>query len=466
MNFDIEWPASASALGRAVQKKRSKWPIMAGGLLTLAIIASVVFQFHTMTTATNYEIARAGRVRDVVVALDDLNDTHDAAAVDSAMRHLRQLMADDAQQQAGLDRSIRSRSFAWLLLSLLPCATLCLYYAAVYNQTRGRPDSEKSINDARRKLATRNTLVSRLSFDIRSALMAILGYCDLPREEGSTAEDRLNSIREQTRDIVAAVDGFLETPTPSAALARPLTGAKDPGEPHLSTRVLLAEDDPHLQEVIKFYLQSSRAEVVIVADGQLAFEQAMASSRCGKPFDLILMDVQMPRLDGCQATIRLREAGYAYPIVALTADATDLEQRRCMAAGCNGFLAKPVDREEFLQVTRRFVRRELSAPATPDEVAGPIFDAQMDALRESFRGQIRLRVTEIAGAVSDKDLARVSDLAHRLKGTSACYGFAALADSSDALQSAAALPEGEEMIRQCLQTLSEQAEKSVRAQAA
>jgi CheY-like chemotaxis protein len=398
--------------------------------------------------------------------LTGLAAVHDADAVDSAMRQLRQLMGDDARQRAGLDRGIGSRSFVCLALSLLACATLCLYFAAVYNQTRPRPDSEKSINDDRLERIRQNTLVSRASFDIRSALMAIVGYCDLPTEHGSTVQDRLNSIREQTRDIVAAVDGFLETPTPSASLAGRSTRATEPRELHLAARVLLAEDDPHLQAVIKFYLQSSGAEVVVVADGQLACEQAMASSRSGKPFDLILMDVKMPRLDGCQATIQLREAGYVHPIVAITADATDRERRRCMAAGCNGFLAKPVDREEFFEATRRFVRRESSAQATAGGAPDPIFDAQMDALRESFRGEIRSRIAEIAIAVSAKDLARVADLAHRLKGTSGCYGFSAISDSSDALQAAAALPEGEEEIRQCLQAMSAQAEKSLLAQAA
>ena len=137
-----------------------------------------------------------------------------------------------------------------------------------------------------------------------------------------------------------------------------------------------------------------------------------------------------------------------------------------MAAGCNGFLAKPVDREELYQAMRRFLRGELSARAPTYEVPDPIVDAQLETLRKSFRGEIRSRIAEIAIAVSAKDLARVADLAHRLKGTSGCYGFSALSDSSDALQSAAALPEGEETIRQCLQTLSEQSEALIHTKAA
>jgi CheY-like chemotaxis protein len=466
MNFDIEWPASASALGHALQKKRGRGSVVAGFFLSLTIVASVAFQVFTRTTATNYESSRAGPIRDLAIALDGLANAHSADAADSQMRRLRQIIAEDSQREAVLDLNMLCQSVVGLALSLLAAATLCVYYAVVYHQRRRRADSGKSMNGAPRPDPLENSLASRASFDIRSALMAILGYCDLPRDEGSPVQDRFNSIRKQTCGIVAAIDGFLEIPAAYAPHALHLTPPANSDQPHAAARVLLAEDDPHLQQVIKFYLQSSGADVVIVADGQLAYEEAMLSSRRGTPFDLILMDVQMPKLDGCQTTIQLREAGYVHPIVALTADATDQEQRRCMAAGCNGFLAKPVDREEFSLATRRFLRRELYAQQAAAEVPDQSFDAQMDKLRESFRGEIASRIAEITLAVSAQDMGAVADLAHRLKGTSGCYGFAALSDSSNALQSAAALPETDRAIRACLQTLSEQSEKLILVEAA
>ena len=72
-----------------------------------------------------------------------------------------------------------------------------------------------------------------------------------------------------------------------------------------SGRVLLAEDDLNIQRMIKYYLQSAGAEVTVVCDGQLACEQALLAWNEKKPFDLILMDVQMPKQDGCSATILL-----------------------------------------------------------------------------------------------------------------------------------------------------------------
>jgi CheY-like chemotaxis protein/HPt (histidine-containing phosphotransfer) domain-containing protein len=466
MDIDIQRPASASALGRTLQKKHDKRRVIAGFPLAVAVIACAVFQIYSRNTALKYERARAGQMRDLTVALDGLAVTHDADVVARQMLRLRALLADDSARQEDFDSSIRSQSSAFMGLSLLVFGTLCLYYAVVYHQIRTGVESGMAMNNARLKAALQSTFVSRAGFDIRSALMAILGHCDLPREKGLPVQDRFDSIRRQTFDIVAAVDGFLETPEGSIAQGQPLIPIAAPAEARFLARVLLAEDDPHLQRVIKFYLESSGAQVTIVADGELAYQEAMASVELGKPFDLILMDVQMPKLGGCEATMQLRQAGYAHPIVALTADATDQEQRRCMTAGCNGFLAKPASREAILQTVRRLVRPELFTHSATGAVHDPVYEAMIADQRESFRREIPRRIGEIENAVIAQDLSRITDLAHRLKGTAACYGFSGLADCADALQVAVASPGTDEAILHYLRKLNEQAEKLVLAEAA
>ncbi|MDB5101400.1 MAG: hypothetical protein JWM80_5821 [Cyanobacteria bacterium RYN_339] len=111
----------------------------------------------------------------------------------------------------------------------------------------------------------------------------------------------------------------------------------------LGGRVLFAEDGPDNQLLIRVLLQKLGLEVLVVENGQLAVD---AVSEQG-PFDLVLMDMQMPVMDGYTATARLRELGYAGPIVALTAHAMAGERERCLAAGCDGYLSKPVDRAEL-----------------------------------------------------------------------------------------------------------------------
>lgn len=163
----------------------------------------------------------------------------------------------------------------------------------------------------------------------------------------------------------------------------------------------------------------------------------------------------------------MRDAGYTHPIVALTANADDQERRRCYAAGCNGFLAKPMDQEELPQTMRRYLRPNISTGSTADDdQPDPSADSQFVLLRESFQAELPSRIAEIGTATSRDDLIRVADLTHQLKGTAGCFGLDAVAADAAALHAATGLPESRERIHQCFQTLTEQTEPSGAAKAA
>jgi PAS domain S-box-containing protein len=124
-------------------------------------------------------------------------------------------------------------------------------------------------------------------------------------------------------------------------------------QPALSGTVLLVEDGPDNQRLIELLLRRAGLDVVIAENGQQAVERVQEARVSGRSFALVLMDMQMPVMDGYTATRILRRQGFEPPIVALTAHAMDTERSRCMTAGCDDFATKPIDRARFYALLRR-----------------------------------------------------------------------------------------------------------------
>jgi len=132
----------------------------------------------------------------------------------------------------------------------------------------------------------------------------------------------------------------------------------------LAGRVLLVEDVHATQRLYALYLQRAGATVDVASDGQEGSDKALAAFRSGRSYDVVLMDMQMPVLDGYSATRRLREAGYPGPIVAVTAHALAGDRDRCLEAGCDDYIAKPVEREALVGKCREWIGKTVP-PALP-----------------------------------------------------------------------------------------------------
>lgn len=105
-------------------------------------------------------------------------------------------------------------------------------------------------------------------------------------------------------------------------------------------RVLLVEDCEHTRAMIAHMLEGHGLEVITAADGEEFVEHALGSENQGNPFDLVLLDINLPRMDGVTATKMLRKSGYERPIIAITADPSLQERNASIFAGCDAFLAK------------------------------------------------------------------------------------------------------------------------------
>jgi PAS domain S-box-containing protein len=147
----------------------------------------------------------------------------------------------------------------------------------------------------------------------------------------------------------------------TAAMPAPLASARS-----LEGRVLLAEDGLDNQRLVALILRRTGLEVDLATTGREAYEMALRSREEGHPYGLILMDIQMPDVDGYEATARLRAEGWTGPIVALTAHAMPGDPEKCRAAGCDGYLGKPIDIPVFLTTVARYV----TVAPRPRPVAG------------------------------------------------------------------------------------------------
>jgi two-component system sensor histidine kinase/response regulator len=212
-------------------------------------------------------------------------------------------------------------------------------------------------------------------------------------------------------------------------------------------RILLAEDNPVNQEVAASMLRKRGHEVTIAGDGTIA----VAFIRKGEPYDVILMDLQMPELDGLLATKEIRKLGVTTPIVALTANALAGERERCLDAGMSDYLSKPFKAHELFAVVEGWdtpAQRPMTAP--DDDGAPPVDLASFTAMLaeagiESARDQMLQvfleysaeRAPLLRDAVAKQDYNEVERIAHALKSGSGTIKADTLAGYFKALEAAA-----------------------------
>ncbi|WP_114859067.1 response regulator [Azospirillum brasilense] len=246
-----------------------------------------------------------------------------------------------------------------------------------------------------------------------------------------------------------------------------------PLRPLFGHRLLLVEDNSISQEVAREILERAGARVTLAGNG---YEAVACVEEADPPFDLVLMDVQMPEMDGFEATRRLRArpAGQGLPIIAMTASALPSDRQRCLDGGMDDHIAKPIDVEQLFSVVTRWLGQPAGGAAAGGIVAGglaagvPLLPKPMpsaaraalpaelpgidvkDALHrlDGDVGLFRKFVTDfartydgvadgIAVALASGDLPRAKALGHELKSLAGNIGARTLSAAADAVQVAA-----------------------------
>jgi len=207
---------------------------------------------------------------------------------------------------------------------------------------------------------------------------------------------------------------------------------RDPGRPPAiegtprldGISLLVVDDSSDVLALLRAWLRGAGCAVSSAEDGLVALERLERGR-----FDLVLMDIDMPRLGGLEATARwrareARDGIPRVPIVALTAHAFREQGRRCVEAGCDAHLTKPVERANLLEAVARHAR-----PCPPEEKAAATGAASEDAdvLASLLPGYLENRRADVAAlrdALGREDLDRTRRLGHRMKGSGAAYGVA------------------------------------------
>ncbi|MGO9115101.1 MAG: ATP-binding protein [Thermoguttaceae bacterium] len=273
-------------------------------------------------------------------------------------------------------------------------------------------------------------------------MMIATGPLDGVRILDAPPADGMRSMKQRGHDVLPSLDG---------------------------ARVLVVEDGDTNRKLIGLVLRRAGAEVTMAENGRIGADLALKN-----PFDLILMDMQMPVMDGYTATTLLRQHGLAIPILALTAHAMKGDQGKCIAAGCSGYVTKPIDADLLVRTVAAMLggaarsprrdwaesiqengeaRKPITSPSAGKYAPSPLpaeapkstallstlptEDPDFREIVEEFVQRLQEQLAAMQRATDAQDLPELARLAHWLKGAGGTAGFPAFTQPAKRLESLA-----------------------------
>ncbi|MFN6400664.1 MAG: PAS domain S-box protein [Planctomycetota bacterium] len=231
--------------------------------------------------------------------------------------------------------------------------------------------------------------------------------------------------------------------------------------PTLTGRVLLAEDNKDMQRVLMYFLKRAGLQVEIVENGSFVVQKWLEGG-----FDVILMDMQMPVLDGYDATRHLRQAGYQGPIIALTAHAMLGDREKYISCGLTDYMTKPVQVQNLFAVIARYLpvgkTQQRPDPVSSCEGVRPITKSEtiaftekkgFDSLINQYTRNLPRQFQAIREALEIGNFPLLSSLAHQTTGAAGMYGFTNLAETAGRLDQVARESQDVYLLRELIEDL-------------
>ncbi len=218
--------------------------------------------------------------------------------------------------------------------------------------------------------------------------------------------------------------------------------------------VLLVEDGPINRRFIHLALSKAGIRVTDAENGRIGVDKAISGH-----YDAVLMDMQLPVMDGLEATRLLRQHGLTTPIIALTGHSSDEDRQRCLQAGCTDHLVKPVDAVKLVAALKR-ISAALPCPGPGSD--SQEFSAELRRIALDYLQVQRQRIGEMKVSLQTAAYTRLAELAHRMKGTAGTVGLSQFTDPAERLEKAALSSDRQT----CAEALDEIADLQARAEVA
>jgi signal transduction histidine kinase/DNA-binding response OmpR family regulator len=203
----------------------------------------------------------------------------------------------------------------------------------------------------------------------------------------------------------------------------------------LQGRVLLIEDGEDNQRLVCMHLRRAGLEVIVAEDGTSGIEAFQAAAKTKRPFNLVILDIHLPRMDGYAVATAIRAESLTVPIMAVTAFSRSGERQRCLEAGCTAYLSKPVEREALLSTIAGYLSPASAAPPDPTKIRSMFSaDRELREILAEFIAKLPKQVRELTDLIDQGNIQPLRRALHQIKGAGGGYGFSEMTQAAAAAE--------------------------------